>query len=581
MNKKNIILTLALFCLALLVRSISLTAVPPSPYWEEVALGYDAYSILKTGADHHGTLLPIIAFESFGDWKPSGYFYAAAFSIALFGLNLFAVRLPSVIAGVAIVMGIGKIAGKLKLNPYWTYLVAAISPWAITFSRSAWEVNLATACITWAMYFLLALFYQQEKKQVSILPVPLIKKVLVAVLLLVAAAYTYHAARIIGPLVYLATLLIWIRGECQKCTIREYLLFFKKKWQLICIPTLVFFFFMSPLLVKMQDPVIAQRFTETAIFSDLSVIEESNRLKELAGNSLIARILYHRFVLFGWQILENYAAHLSGSFLFISGDSNPRHSVQLVGQLYSIEILFLAVGIYVLFRTWKKEYAVLGIWLVSGILPAALTHAVPHALRILPVMPIFLLVIGVGVHTVYSWICEFFNRNKITKKAAAFLGLLVIFGGYGFFVAQFARYYALTYSKQYAAVWQYGYEEMIHQVEQLEKENPQDWVYISRSEGRPAMYYWFYTQTQPTRVQAADSIVTKDQSEFLEFENKFFYRSIPDLITNSIIACTPEEVDQWKSVNSDFRFDTIKTITSLDGTRVWEVLKATKHEKTD
>src|SRR5687768_9057768 len=78
-----------------------------TPYWEEVALGYDAYSILKTGKDHHGNSWPIVAFESFGDWKPSFYFYAIVPFVQLFGLNLLAVRMPSVLSGIAIVGGVG------------------------------------------------------------------------------------------------------------------------------------------------------------------------------------------------------------------------------------------------------------------------------------------------------------------------------------------------------------------------------------------------------------------------------------------------------------------------------------------
>ena len=41
---------------AFAIRVFQLEKSPPAPYWEEVALGYDAYSILKTGEDIHGRL---------------------------------------------------------------------------------------------------------------------------------------------------------------------------------------------------------------------------------------------------------------------------------------------------------------------------------------------------------------------------------------------------------------------------------------------------------------------------------------------------------------------------------------------
>src|SRR3990172_3286399 len=108
MKKLSWWLTLiALIALALFVRVYRVTQSPPSPYWEEVALGYDAYSILLTGKDHHGNPWPIVAFESFGDWKPSGYFYALIPFIKVFGLSVFSVRLLSVLAGVGTIVGIG------------------------------------------------------------------------------------------------------------------------------------------------------------------------------------------------------------------------------------------------------------------------------------------------------------------------------------------------------------------------------------------------------------------------------------------------------------------------------------------
>src|SRR3546814_592991 len=89
-----ILLVLLVLFFSGFVRLFNLEALPPSPYWEEVAIGYDAYSVLKTGKDHHGTQLPVVAFESFGDFKPTLYFYATIPAIAIFGLNVFAVRLP-------------------------------------------------------------------------------------------------------------------------------------------------------------------------------------------------------------------------------------------------------------------------------------------------------------------------------------------------------------------------------------------------------------------------------------------------------------------------------------------------------
>src|SRR5579859_5044425 len=98
LQKKWVIILLILL-VATFLRIYNLSSNPPGLTPDEASLGYNAYSILKTGRDEYGTLLPVI-FKSFGDYKPGLYVYLAIPSVATFGLNEFAVRLPSVIGGV-------------------------------------------------------------------------------------------------------------------------------------------------------------------------------------------------------------------------------------------------------------------------------------------------------------------------------------------------------------------------------------------------------------------------------------------------------------------------------------------------
>ena len=125
-NKKlPLILFWIIIIAAFLIRVVALDKVPTSLYWEEVALGYDAYSLGETGADHHGNSWPLLALESFGDWKPSLYFYVAIPFVQIFGLNTWGVRLPSAIAGVLLVAA--------------TYLIPKKSP-KIPILLSGWPV---------------------------------------------------------------------------------------------------------------------------------------------------------------------------------------------------------------------------------------------------------------------------------------------------------------------------------------------------------------------------------------------------------------------------------------------------------
>ena len=160
------LLMVGILVVASLLRITKLSSNPPSLYWEEAALGYDAYSIMKTGHDYHGNRLPIVAFPSFGDYKPSLYFYTLIPSLLVFGLSDFAIRFPSALAGIGAVLLLFYLARELNFSNQVSLLgafILAISPWHIQFSRAAFEVNLAV------MLYLAALVCLLKARQRQIL----------------------------------------------------------------------------------------------------------------------------------------------------------------------------------------------------------------------------------------------------------------------------------------------------------------------------------------------------------------------------------------------------------------------------
>ncbi|MDO8341144.1 MAG: phospholipid carrier-dependent glycosyltransferase, partial [Candidatus Woesebacteria bacterium] len=70
---------------------------------DEAAIGYNAFSLIKTGMDEHGNSWPI-HFQSFNDYKPGLYFYTVIPFVKLLGLNEWAVRIPGAFAGVLTVL---------------------------------------------------------------------------------------------------------------------------------------------------------------------------------------------------------------------------------------------------------------------------------------------------------------------------------------------------------------------------------------------------------------------------------------------------------------------------------------------
>src|SRR3989339_625375 len=157
MNKINWLLVIII--LGGFLRFWGLGQNPPGLYWDEVSLGWNAYSVLKTGFDEHGRYLPVDTFFAFGDYKPPLYIYAVVPSIWIFGLNEFAVRFPSALAGTLLIIVTYLLAKELfaqaerrtlnierRESPMYsaqrtTYIalipavLISISPWSVTLSR--------------------------------------------------------------------------------------------------------------------------------------------------------------------------------------------------------------------------------------------------------------------------------------------------------------------------------------------------------------------------------------------------------------------------------------------------------------
>src|SRR5262245_22643658 len=78
--------------LAGIARFTLLGAVPISLYCDEALHGYEAWSLLLTGRDRHGVLLPFF-FDVFGvNWSEPLYIYLTVPAVALLGLTPLAAR---------------------------------------------------------------------------------------------------------------------------------------------------------------------------------------------------------------------------------------------------------------------------------------------------------------------------------------------------------------------------------------------------------------------------------------------------------------------------------------------------------
>jgi len=516
MNRKTLALIGLIIILAAVLRIVHLSSVPIAPYWEEAALGYDAFSIAQTGKDCHGNSFPLLAFSSFGDYKPSLYFYAVAPFTKLFGLGTFAVRFPSVLAGIGTLICIFIIGKKLfsqEIGLIAAFLFA-IQPWNMHISRVGFETNLATFLITLGV---LCVVMAREK----------IWYLLLSALCFGLSMYAYHSARIVAPLLGIATFLLMFFPFKKD---------FNKLVVAIIASVLLALAFSLPIFMNVKNPVVAQRAAETSIFSDLKIIKESNLLKEEDGNTFLSRILHHRYVLFGEKILTNMSSNFRLDFLFLDGDENPRHQTGEFGLLYHWDFISICVGLYLILKNRSNKHILLVLWMLIASIPPALTTVSPHTLRFLSASPAFSLVSALGL-----W--QIIQSLKMLKqtylRAAISLAIIVVILVE---LAAYVDYYFRFYPQLSASEWQYGYEELYKVLR--ENKGPTEQVYVTREQGRPAMYYAFYDKLDPVFVQSQSQIVPKDQQELLKIGDYTFIDEIPQTLTKGLYASSPDHLPE-------------------------------------
>ena len=97
--KYKLVLILILV-LGFVLREVDINNNPPALYGDELTIGYDSYSLLKTGRDQLGNIFPL-TFQM-GAGRPAGYVYFSLTFVALFGPSALGVRGLSMLSGIGI-----------------------------------------------------------------------------------------------------------------------------------------------------------------------------------------------------------------------------------------------------------------------------------------------------------------------------------------------------------------------------------------------------------------------------------------------------------------------------------------------
>lgn len=544
--------------LAAALRLYNLSSNPPSLDWDEASLGYNAYSILKTGADEYGNFLPF-SIRSFNDYKPPLYTYLTVPSVAIFGLTEFAVRLPSALAGIIAVIATFYLVLELFKNykhslslAQLSSLLLAISPWHLQFSRGAFEANLAlTLYILSVTFFLKWIDCRQNKPKINLsskIQDPRSKfqdlqstiHILLSSFTASASLYSYHSARLVVPLMFIFLAFIY----------RNNLL---KNYKQTIIALIFAVLLLSPLAYISTKGYTTSRLDATSILGNPDgygrEVERIDRLTEFdQTDDLVGKFIPYKDLGYAQIILRNYFEHFNFNFLFLSGDGNPRHSASGMGHLYFIELPLLIYGAYKLIDQKQNAAKIIWLWIFVGPLAASITKETPHAIRSLMLLPAFQIITAYGIVTLYQ-------KSKDIKNKSIKLLLYSLFTiTYSLFIITYLNLYHVITPYEHSQGWQYGYRQMVTKVTELESDYDQ--IIISNLYDQPHIYLAFYQKIDPKTYQTFAE--TAGQS----FGKYTFTNQISDLFkeseTKSLFVATPWEINIETSP--------IHQINFLDGT---------------
>src|SRR4030065_1409507 len=103
--KRPIFWLVIILLVASFLRLWKLGTVPVSLFGDELDVGYQAYSILKTGRDYQGNFMPL-HFHSLAEWRTPLYLYSTVPTVAIFGISPYGVRVPAAFFGIAGVIAV-------------------------------------------------------------------------------------------------------------------------------------------------------------------------------------------------------------------------------------------------------------------------------------------------------------------------------------------------------------------------------------------------------------------------------------------------------------------------------------------
>jgi 4-amino-4-deoxy-L-arabinose transferase-like glycosyltransferase len=528
--KKGVLLFLIL-ALATFLRLWKIDKVPVSLFGDELDVGYQAYSILKTGRDYNGNFMPL-HFHSLAEWRTPLYLYSAVPTVAIFGISPLGVRLPAVFFGILNVLAMYLMTEKLlnyqrkektgssisrnQTIALFAAFLLTISPWHIQYSRAAFEV---TQLLFFYLFGIYLFFVSLEKP----------KYLWLSALCLILTPWIYSTAKLFTPFLIVFLSLVWFK-ELIKFPLKE-----------LMKGVVTFLVFGLPLVYAIFFGGGAQRFGYISVFSeptmegDIGFARLNDASFEGSGRSIFqkvsTRVIHNKYSYWSGKILNNYFSSFSTSFLFNTGDINRRHNIEGMGEFYKIDVIPLFLGVvlfFMLFKGSRVKYFIL-FWLMAGAFPSSITRdGGNHATRLILVLPPLIFLISYGL-------VEFSQQlSRNWKKVfIAFYSIILIFC---FYLYQHNYWiHNPWYSERW---WHAGFEETVKYLKV--NEGKYDKIIFSNANEPPYIFFVGWYQYPPGEWQKGLKDVSIEGFSPLKNIGKYYFGQMEKIGIYDLSKYLPE-----------------------------------------
>ena len=431
--------------LAFFLRIYKVADTPHDLYVDEAAIGWNAYSILKTGRDEYGAFLPL-AFRSYGEYKLPVYIYFTTLSEAIFGKTAFAIRFPAVVFGTATIFFLIMLTKSLTGSQKFALLaglILAISPWHLQFTRAGFEASVALFWIVCGIYLILSDIYGKRRTFFW------------GVACLVVSLYTYNSARIAAPLLLLSVIFIY-HSNLKQIVKRKH----------AQLASLLLFVVTVPFIIYAFTPQGLARARSEWFWKDMP---------KTIQNSVVSSTV--------WKVdhwFRNYLAHFSVDYLFFVGDGFGRHGVREMGGVYLWQLPLVLFGLAAAFKKPTRHNQLMFTWMFISPIAASFVSPNPQAVRGLPLVIPLTYFSAYGLYNFLPWLVRF-------KWLAVILSLSV-----GFFLLSYLHIYYVHYPNRTSPDWSGGY-----------KESKYDQIALTKSLNQGYAYLYFYGDFDPYLVNTS------------------------------------------------------------------------------